>query len=84
MKSILIKTYKKIRFIIYSILKISLNKSELQGELNYFTFLKFKYSYIMDLPFNVGRTNRGLNFDNKPLLIRYLKTNILLCFIQLF
>tara|TARA_B100001175_G_scaffold302803_1_gene297196 strand:+ start:2814 stop:3647 length:834 start_codon:yes stop_codon:yes gene_type:complete len=64
MKSILIKTYKKIRFIIYSILKISLNKSELQGELNYFTFLKFKYSYIMDLPFNVGRTNRGLNFDN--------------------
>lgn len=64
MKIILIKVYEIIKLAIYSILKISLNQNEIDGELNYLTFLKFKFGYIIDLPYGVGRTNRGLNFDN--------------------
>ena len=64
MKIILIKVYEKIKFVVYSILKISLRQNEIDGEINYITFLKFKFGYILDLPYKIGRTNRGLNFDN--------------------
>ena len=64
MKIILIKVYEKIKFVVYSILKISLSQNEIDGEINYITFLKFKFGYILDLPYKIGRTNRGLNFDN--------------------
>tara|TARA_B100001996_G_scaffold378636_2_gene363108 strand:+ start:127 stop:960 length:834 start_codon:yes stop_codon:yes gene_type:complete len=76
MKIILIKVYGIIRFAIYSILKVSLNQNEIEGELNYLTFLKFKFSYIIDLPYRIGRTNRGLDYNNNEYVFTGLVRDI--------
>jgi len=64
LKLLIISLYIKSRIFIDSILKLRLNKYELNGLLNIKTKLKFKFSYSIDLPFSLGRTVRGLAFNS--------------------
>ena len=63
-KLFIIKLYIKSRIFIDSILRLRLNKHEQKGLLKFQTKLKFNFSYSIDLPFSLGRTVRGLGFNN--------------------
>lgn len=54
-KTLILKLFSQIR----------LKKDEINGNLKYFTLLKFNASYSIDLPFSIGRTVRGVKFDSE-------------------
>lgn len=54
-KTLIIKLFSQIR----------LKKVEINGNLKYFTLLKFNASYSINLPFSIGRTVRGVKFDSE-------------------
>ena len=51
---------KKILVVLFS--RNRLNEKEINGKLFFFTFLKFKFSYSLDLPYKLGRTIRGVSY----------------------
>ena len=56
----------KIKILIFQLFsQIRLNKEEINGNLKYFSLLKFNASYSMNLPFSIGRTVRGVKFDSE-------------------
>lgn len=59
-----VKSTRLIKFLVTKIFCIKLNERELSGKFNFFTNIKLKIIHSANLPFNIGRTNRGLSFKN--------------------
>ena len=56
---------KKIIFFLKSSLFLdSLNKNEIEGNIENLTFIKFIKKTPLKVPFSLGRTARGCSFDN--------------------